>query len=139
MDAENLVSSPGRTILLIEDSRTVRSFLRRLLEKEIPNIKIVEAEDGRAALHEMTRCKADLIVSDLQMPGMDGRSFIAKLRSNPLLRRKSVLVLSGDDIADLRQLYRDDPGIRFLAKPSGPDEIIASISSLFAAMPATLA
>jgi CheY-like chemotaxis protein len=120
----------SRTVLLIEDSETVRHFLRLVFQRNMPDINIVEAADGRAALHEMTRCKADLIVTDLQMPGMDGRSFIAKLRSNPLLRKKSVMVLSGDDISDLRQLYSSDPGILFLNKPSAPDEIIQSALKL---------
>jgi two-component system chemotaxis response regulator CheY len=120
------------TILLIEDSTTVRSFLRHLFERELPNVKIVEAAEGKAALHEMTRCRADLIVSDLQMPGMDGRSFIGTLRSNPLLRKKSVLVLSGDDVADLQLLYASDPGIRFLRKPSAPDQIMQVARALLA-------
>jgi two-component system chemotaxis response regulator CheY len=122
----------GHTILLIEDSTTVRSFLRHLFERELPNVKIVEAAEGKAALHEMTRCRADLIVSDLQMPGMDGRSFISTLRSNPLLRKKSVLVLSGDDVTDLQLLYASDPGIRFLRKPSGPDQIMQMARTLLA-------
>jgi two-component system chemotaxis response regulator CheY len=125
----------SRTILVIEDSATVRSFLRHLFAREWPDSKIVEATDGRSALHEMTRCRADLIVSDLQMPGMDGRSFIATLRSNPLLRKKCVLVLSGDDVADLRRLYASDPGIRFLRKPSGTDEIMRAAHSLLLGLP----
>jgi len=125
----------GRTILVIEDSSTVRSFLRHLFERELPDSKVVEATDGRSALHEMSRCRADLIVSDLQMPGMDGRSFIATLRSNPLLRKKSVLVLSGDDVTDLRRLYASDPGIRFLRKPSGTDEIMRAARSLLCGLP----
>lgn len=118
------------TILLIEDSETVRNFLRRLFQREMPACTIIEAAEGRAALHEMTRCKADLIVTDLQMPGLDGRGFIAKLRSNPLLRKKSVLVLSSDDLADLRRLYQADPGILFLSKPSALEAIIQAARSL---------
>src|SRR5258707_613301 len=109
------------TLLLIEDSPTMRSFLRHLFEWRIPQVRVVEAEDGRTALNEMSRCRADLIVTDLQMPGMDGRSFIAKLRGNALLRKKSLLVLSGGDMEDLRLLYKDDSGIRFLAKPAGAE------------------
>jgi CheY-like chemotaxis protein len=125
------------TILLIEDSETVRGFLRRLFAREMPEATLVEAADGRAALREMTRCRADLIVTDLQMPGMDGRSFIAKLRSNPLLKKKSVIVLSGDKVEDLRALYAGDMGIVFLGKPSGSEVILEAARRLFAAMPAS--
>jgi len=130
MELETPAQAPSKTVLLIEDSATVRSFLRRVFLKQWPEANIVEAKDGREALHEMTRCKADLIVTDLQMPGMDGRSFIAKLRSNALLKRKRLLVLSSDDLQDLRDLYVEDTGIRFLKKPSSPDEIMHAIHSL---------
>lgn len=132
-----LLASPqapaGPTILLIEDSATIRRYLHQLFLRELPQVRLIEASDGRAALHEMTRFKADLIVTDLQMPGMDGRAFIAKLRSNALLRKKSLLVLSGDDVNDLRALYRFDDGIRFLTKPSSADEIMQAARGLLAA------
>jgi CheY-like chemotaxis protein len=127
---ENAAPQGGPNILLIEDSATIRRFLTQLFQRELPQACLVEAEDGKAALNQMTRFKADLIVTDLQMPGMDGRAFIAKLRSNALLRRKSVLVLSGDDVADLRALYRDDAGIRFLQKPSSAEDILQASRQL---------
>ena len=130
-DAVGATSGPN--ILLIEDSATIRRFLQQLFQRELPQACLVEASDGKAALHEMTRFKADLIVTDLQMPGMDGRAFIAKLRSNALLRRKSVLVLSGDDVEDLRALYRQDPGIRFLRKPSSAEDIMQEARALIGA------
>ena len=128
--------SASPTILLIEDSDTVRNFLRRVFLKDMPDATIIEAAEGRAALHEMTRCKADLIVTDLQMPGLDGRGFIAKLRSNPLLRKKSVLVLSSDSLDDLRTLYQSDPGILFLNKPSAVETILEAARTLMPKCPA---
>jgi CheY-like chemotaxis protein len=129
----------GRTILLIEDSATVRRILRRLFETEMPDAKIIEAPDGRAALREVTRCRADLIITDLQMPGMDGRSFIGTLRANQALRKKSVLALSSDELSDLRRLYAGDAGILFLPKPSNPDEILRSARALLRAAPTAFA
>ncbi len=120
------------TILLIEDSNTVRGFLRRIFQSAMPEATIIEAVEGRQALQAMTRCKADLIISDLQMPGMDGRSFIAKLRSNSLLKKKNVLVLSSDNIDDLLELYRDDKGIAFLNKPSTSADIVSAARALLA-------
>jgi CheY-like chemotaxis protein len=120
-------------VLIIEDSATLRGFLRRVFENLDPAWSVIEAAEGRAALNEMTRNKADLIVTDLQMPGMDGRAFIAKIRSNSLLKRKSVLVLSGEEMGDLRSLYAADPGIRFLSKPSNAAQIGATALELLAA------
>jgi two-component system chemotaxis response regulator CheY len=118
------------SILIIEDSDTVRNFLRRSFEREIPACQVSEAVDGRSALSSMGKARADLIVTDLQMPGMDGRSFIAKLRSNPLLRKKSVIVLSSDDLSDLKALYQGDAGIRFFSKPCPAAELVEAARQL---------
>jgi two-component system cell cycle sensor histidine kinase/response regulator CckA len=127
------------TILLIEDSDTVRSFLHHSLRAALPGATIVEAAEGRAALRELTRCRADLIITDLQMPGMDGRAFLATLRQNPILRHKRVLVLSSDNSRDLRDRYASDPHLAILPKPSTGAEILRVAQDLLADLPASAA
>ena len=127
------------TILLIEDSDTVRSFLHRALQAALPNATIVEAVEGRQALRELTRCRADLIISDLQMPGMDGRAFLATLRQNPILRHKRVLVLSSDNSHDLHDRYASDSHLAFLPKPSSAAEILRAAQDLLADLPVSAA
>ena len=125
------VPEPGtRTILIIEDSPTVRTMLRGAIQRGFPGVTVVEAAEGRQALHELTRCRPCLVVTDLQMPGMDGRSFLGLLRRNALLRRKKVLVLSGDDLTDLRALYAGDDGIRFLAKSGAIQDLLQTMQDL---------
>lgn len=127
------------TILLIEDSDTVRSFLHHALQAALPGATLVEAVEGRAALRELTRCRADLIITDLQMPGMDGRAFLATLRQNPILRHKRVLVLSSDNPRDLRERYANDPHLAILPKPSTGAEILRVAQDLLADLPASAA
>jgi CheY-like chemotaxis protein len=118
-------------ILLIEDSPTIRNLVRRILEKEIPGCVIREAEEGRDAISEMAQKKVDLIVTDLQMPGMDGRTFLKMIRRNNLLKQKPVLVFSSGDVSDLKAEYKYDSCMEFLAKPSSPEEIMAAINRLW--------
>ena len=80
--------SDAKNILLIEDSPTIRNMLRRILEKSFPGCIIREASEGREALSEMSNKKVDFIITDLQMPGMDGQTFLKMLHHNPLLRNK---------------------------------------------------
>jgi CheY-like chemotaxis protein len=127
------------TILLIEDSDTVRRYLYHTLKSAIPNAILVEAVEGRAALRELTRCRADLIITDLQMPGMDGRAFLATLRQNPVLRSKRVLVLSSDNSQDLLERYASDPHLAILPKPSTGAEILRVAQDLLADLPAGVA
>jgi two-component system chemotaxis response regulator CheY len=120
-----------RHILLIEDSATIRHYVRRTLEREMPGCMIREAEDGRNAISEMAQKKVDLIITDLHMPGMDGRTFLRMVRKNNLLRQKPVLVFSSGDASDLRAEFSDDTCLEFLPKPASPEEIMKAIGRLW--------
>lgn len=128
--AEPAEPAAGRHILLIEDSATIRRFLRRVLEKNFPGCVIREAEEGRQAISEMTNKKVDLIVTDLQMPGMDGQSFLKILHRNPVLKGKPVLVLSGAITTELRSEFKACGTVRLLAKPSSEEEITETLREL---------
>src|SRR5581483_11092393 len=102
LEADEGRAVDGKHVLLIEDSPTIRNYVRRTLEKALPNCVIREAEDGREAISEMAQKKVDLIITDLQMPGMDGHAFLRMIRKNGLLKQKPVLVFSSSDVTDLR-------------------------------------
>jgi CheY-like chemotaxis protein len=119
-----------RHILVIEDSPTIRNFLRRILEKSFPASVIREAADGRQALTEMSNKKVDFILTDLQMPGMDGHAFLKMLHANPILKHKPVLVLSSSITADLREQVKGFERVRLLAKPSSAEEISKTVLEL---------
>lgn len=122
----------GRQILVIEDSPTLRGIIRRTLEKGFPQDVVREAEEGRQALSQMSQKKVDLIVTDLEMPGMDGMTFLNHLKSSPLLSRKPVLIFSSRISAELRERVALSPNIRFLAKPAAPERILEEAAILLA-------
>jgi len=110
----NSVLRPGAvlapTILVCEDSIVVRLFVRRTLEGAFENAQVIEASNGKEGLAAMKTNRIDLIVTDLQMDGMDGDNFLHLLKRNPVLAKKPVLVLSGMISQELRQEFagRDD-------------------------------
>jgi two-component system chemotaxis response regulator CheY len=122
----------GGSILLVEDSPTVRQFVKAILKDAFPGSDLVEAEDGRSALAAMKNSRVSLIITDLQMPGMDGLSFVQLLRNNPVLKRKPVLVLSGavseEAKANLAQLDK----VQVLMKPAKPEALVAAVKALLA-------
>lgn len=122
--------SDAKHILLIEDSPTIRNMLRRILEKSFPGCVIREASEGREALSEMSNKKVDFIITDLQMPGMDGQTFLKMLHHNPLLKNKPVVVLSSSITVQLREELKGYESVRLLAKPSSADEIFETVNSL---------
>jgi two-component system chemotaxis response regulator CheY len=122
----------GGSILLVEDSPTVRQFVMAILKDAFPGTDLVEATDGRSALAAMKNSRVSLIITDLQMPGMDGLSFVQLLRNNPVLKRKPVLVLSGavseEAKANLAQLEK----VQILLKPARPEALVAAVKALTA-------
>jgi len=119
-----------RQILVIEDSPTLRGIIRRALKQEFPLDEVREAEDGRAGLQEMSQKKVDLIVTDLEMPGMDGFTFLNLIKRNPLLGGKPILVFSGKITGELRAVVAEMAHVRLLAKPADPAKIVAEVSTL---------
>ncbi len=120
----------GRQILIIEDSPTLRGMLRRTLAQGFPQHTVREAEDGKQAFSQMAQRKVDLIITDLEMPGMDGHTFLNLLKTNPVLSKKPVLVFSANITPELEEKAREMAHVRLLSKPADPQKIIAEVSHL---------
>ena len=102
-------------MLLVDDEDSLRRVMKDLLERE--GYAVVEARDGVQALDQVDRHAPDVIVLDLNLPGMDGYSVLSQLRSRPATRTSPVIVLTakGDEDNEVRvfELGADD----FLTKP----------------------
>ena len=74
-----------------------------------------------------------MIITDLQMPGMDGQTFLKMLHHNPLLKNKPVIVLSSSISAHLMEDLKGYESVRLLAKPSSAEEISETVLTLMKA------
>src|SRR4029079_3579305 len=105
----------GTTVLLVEDEEQLRRVMKDLLERE--GYTVAEARDGVQALDQVDRFAPDVIILDLNLPGIDGYSVLAQLRSRPATRTIPVVVLTakGDEDNEVRvfDLGADD----FITKP----------------------
>lgn len=81
------------SVLIADDIKTSRIMLRRLLER-IGIERIIEAEDGLAALDGIARHLPDLVLLDINMPGMDGTEVLANIKNNPDLRNIPVIMIT---------------------------------------------
>jgi two-component system cell cycle sensor histidine kinase/response regulator CckA len=118
-------AAEAETVLLVEDDDAVRRATRSMLERA--KFTVLEAADGKAglALAEQYRDRLDVVVTDLMMPGMDGRAFAEALhRTHPELR---VVFVSGytDDAVVRRNMI--DSNQAFLQKPFSAQELTATI------------
>ena len=105
----------GTKVLLVEDEDQLRRVMKDLLERE--GYIVAEARDGVQALDQVDRYAPDIIVLDLNLPGLDGYSVLQQLRSRPATRAIPVMVLTakGDEDNEVRvfELGADD----FITKP----------------------
>ena len=105
----------GAKVLLVEDEEPLRRVMKDLLERD--GYVVSEARDGVQALDEVDRHAPDIIVLDLNLPGLDGYSVLQQLRSRAATRSIPVMVLTakGDEDNEVRvfELGADD----FIAKP----------------------
>ena len=82
-------------ILIVDDFATMRKILRNIL-KELGYTDLLEAEDGQAALEILRREKVDLVISDWNMPNMDGLSLLKAIRSDEALKDTPVLMVTAE-------------------------------------------
>src|SRR2546425_1111957 len=106
---------PATKVLLVDDEDSLRKVMKELLERE--GYEVAEARDGVQALDQVDRMGPDIIVLDLNLPGLDGYGVLSHLRSRPATAAIPVIVLTakGDEDNEVRvfELGADD----FLTKP----------------------
>jgi type II secretory ATPase GspE/PulE/Tfp pilus assembly ATPase PilB-like protein/ActR/RegA family two-component response regulator len=122
--------SKDATVLLVDDEDTLRRVMKDLLERE--GYTVAEARDGMEALDEVDRRAPDVIVLDLNLPGMDGYTVLGKLRSRPATRNVPIIVLTakGDEDNEVRvfELGAND----FLTKPFRARALSARLEAVLA-------
>src|SRR5438094_5772853 len=106
---------PAKKVLLVDDEDSLRKVMKELLERE--GYEVADARDGVQALDQVDRMGPDIIVLDLNLPGLDGYGVLSHLRSRPATAGIPVIVLTakGDEDNEVRvfELGADD----FLTKP----------------------
>lgn len=84
-------------VLLIEDSAHFQNLVRLLLAHDFPEVELCVAEDGIVGLAMAGELQPDVLIVDILLPGIDGATLIARIRSHPQFRRTRVLVLTSLD------------------------------------------
>jgi DNA-binding response OmpR family regulator len=117
-----------KRILVVDDDRTIAAAVREILLPE--GFAIDCPTDSRAALVGAIRDAPDLVILDVNMPGMTGWEFCAILRRQSATREVPVLFLTGRSEVKDRITAMQLGGSDFLAKPFGADELRRKVRSL---------
>jgi two-component system chemotaxis response regulator CheY len=116
-----------KTILIADDSATMRAMLVAIVEA-VGDYRIVEASSGFEALRLLPRDQVDLILTDINMPDINGLELISYLRANPNYKNIPVFIISTEgsakDVEKGKQLGADE----YVVKPFSPEALQKLIS-----------
>jgi len=113
------------TVLTVDDSRTMRDMLMLALTNA--GFNVVQAVDGVHGLEVLEGSAPEVIITDINMPRMDGFGFIENVRSDARHRAIPILVLTTESDAEKKVIAREAGATGWMVKPFDPDRLIATI------------
>ena len=112
-------------VLTVDDSRTILAMLHHTLINA--GFEVLQAEDGQQGLDILARQSVDVVITDINMPVMDGITFIRNVRTSGCFNSLPILILTTETSPDKRDQGRAAGGTGWIVKPFDPDKLIAVI------------
>ena len=118
-------------IVIADDSALARMFIRRCLEiAGLGDANFFEASDGSEAILKMKEVKADLLVTDLTMPNMNGIELMRRISFSPRLSGTPVLVVTSAGNEEQRKELMELGATKILSKPISPAMLVEAINMI---------
>ena len=114
-----------KTVLTVDDSRTMRDML--MLALKDAGYRVVQAEDGVHGLEVLQAESPDIVITDINMPRMDGFGFIEGMRADPAFSAVPVLVLTTESDAAKKQRAREAGATGWIVKPFDPAKLVDAV------------
>lgn len=117
-------------ILAVDDSLSMRQMVAFTLKGA--GFQVSEAEDGQKALELAKKTQFDLVISDVNMPVMDGISLIKNLRTLPQYKFTPLLMLTTEAGADKKMEGKAAGATGWIIKPFNPEQLLATVRKVLA-------
>ncbi|NMG03938.1 response regulator [Azoarcus taiwanensis] len=118
----------SKTVLIVDDSASLRQVVSLSLKGA--GYDVIEAADGRDALGKLGGQKVHLIISDVNMPNMDGITFVREVKKNPSYRFTPVIMLTTEATEEKKRLGQEAGARAWVVKPFQPQQMLAAVSKL---------
>jgi two-component system chemotaxis response regulator CheY len=118
----------GRLILTVDDSSTMRQMITFTLKGA--SFDVVEAGDGVDALEVAKGKKLSLIITDVNMPRMDGITLVQRLRALPEFKFTPILVLTTESDAAMKQKGKEAGATGWIVKPFSPEKLLDVVNKV---------
>ena len=118
----------SKVILTVDDSASIRQMVSFTLRQA--GYQVVEAVDGRDALSKLDGLRVHMMLTDLNMPNMDGIELIRQLRTNPSCKFIPIVMLTTESQADKKQEGKTAGATGWIVKPFKPEQLLAVIKKV---------
>ncbi|CAM3809469.1 MULTISPECIES: response regulator [Aeromonas] len=115
----------GKTILVVDDSVGIRAAITMTLSSA--GFDVIEAEDGEAALIQLDNQRVHLIISDLNMPGMDGMTLLRRVKAQQTTRYLPFIMLTTEDSDQIKREGFEAGARVWLTKPFEPLKLLDDV------------
>ena len=116
----------AKRAMTVDDSKTMRDMVAFTLKGA--GFEVAQAADGQQALNQLASTKVDVIITDLNMPVMDGVALIRALRADPKWRAVPILMLTTESDPTKKAEGRSAGATGWLVKPFNPDKLIEVVN-----------
>ena len=115
-------------VLTVDDSRTILAMLHHPLTNA--GFEVLQAENGQVGLDVLGREDVDVVITDINMPVMDGIEFIRNVRATGKHQSLPILILTTETSQDKRDQGRAAGGTGWIVKPFDPEKLISVINKV---------
>ncbi len=118
----------GKTIMTVDDSASVRQMVHFTLKGA--GYEVIEAVDGRDALSKVAGARPQLVITDLNMPNMDGIELTRSLRADPAYKFVPIVLLTTESQAEKKQQGKAAGATGWIVKPFKPEQLLAVVKKV---------
>lgn len=118
----------AKTIMVVDDSVSLRQVVAIALKGA--GYEVIEASDGKDALGKMTGQKINLIISDVNMPNMDGITLVKEVKKHPSYKFTPIIMLTTESQDTKKQEGQAAGAKAWVVKPFKPEQMLDAVSKL---------
>lgn len=118
----------AKRVMTVDDSKTMRDMVGFTLRGA--GYEVIEAEDGARALTALTGAPVDLVITDINMPNMDGVTLVTRLRAMPAFKSTPILILTTEGGEDKKAAGRAAGATGWIVKPFAPEKLLQVVAKV---------
>lgn len=117
-----------KSVLIVDDSASIRQVVSLTLKGA--GFEVIEACDGQDALDKLSGQRVHLMISDVNMPNMDGLTFLKEVKTRPEYKFTPVIMLTTESGEDKKNVGREAGAKAWMVKPFQPEQMLAAVNKL---------